>query len=755
MATQHFTVRGMHCASCATIIKKTLAKLPEVRTIDVNYATEIASIESTAPLSSESLNYTIKPFGYSLEADSSSDETSHSYDAATDDGSVELDILRSRMQFAFPLTALFFIVMIWDITSKFWNRLPAVPLPMNLFDIIAMAIATVFLFWIGRPFIVAVGRFITHRVANMDTLIGIGTLTAYIYSLTITLFPSLITAFRLPDYRYFDVTIVVIGFIVLGKYLEANAKARTNTALKSLVSLQVKAVIVERDGIETELAIENVVVGDRIIIKPGSRLPVDGRVISGESLVDESMLSGEPIPLLKQAGDMVRSGTLNQDGKLIIEATNIGEDSLLAHIIRLVQAAQGSRAPIQKLADTISGIFVPIVLVIAVVSLVAWLLIGSHFMPWAQALAFAISGFVGVLVIACPCALGLATPTAVIVGVGKGARNGILIKNAEALEKLSKIKDIIFDKTGTLTRGKPSVIGFANLSSRHDSEIVALANAIEKSSSHPLAHAITTFSIKFPTAKPQQVEKFNNYKGLGASAVIDGSEYYIGSDRFVAEKTGIVLDSSLLAQEKYAAATPIILAETGKALAYFFVDDEIKPESKIALKQFQARHIMTHLATGDRNETAEAVSRRLGIDSYRARMLPEDKHALVLSLQKSGRLVAVAGDGVNDAPALAAADVSIAMATGNDVAIDNADIILLHGDIGKISQAYVLSRQTLSTIKENLGWAFIFNVIGIPLAAGALYPFGLSLNPAFAGAAMAFSSVAVVLNSLRLKTKRI
>ncbi|MCC7432891.1 cadmium-translocating P-type ATPase, partial [Candidatus Peregrinibacteria bacterium] len=655
--------------------------------------------------------------------------------------------LKKNLKTIIPLVTISIAMMVWDILGENLKIIPSMTATVReFFHHLQPIMATYMLFSIGKPYLIGVWRFFKFRVANMDTLIGIGTFTAFIYSFIISAFEESLAPFIDVNILYYDVTIVVIGFITIGKFLEANAKAKTNQALQSLLSLQAKSAIVRINGSDQEVELEKLQIGDEVVIKPGTKIPVDGTVIEGESYIDESMITGESMPIHKTLNAKVTAGTINQDGFLLVKADAIGKDSLLAHIIDLVKSAQNSRAPIQKLADQLSAVFVPSVIIIALASLLGWLLIATYWISFDKALVMGITSFVGVLVIACPCALGLATPTAIIVGVGKGAKNGILIKNAEALEKLSKIKNIVFDKTGTLTNGKPEVVSFKNISNLSDDDIIAIASSLEKNSEHPLAHAINNFAASKKLAS-LPIKNFQSHRGKGLEAEINASKYYLGNENFIQEITKINLTEAISNQTN----TPVILSNKTAVLAYFFIGDTIKDGSKQAIKQLKEMKIKTHLATGDHQQVAESVGKELHIDDIHSRLLPEDKQILIKALQNNKNMVAVAGDGVNDAPALALADVGIAMSTGTDTAIETADITLLHGDISKITQAIHLSRSTLKTIKENLFWAFFFNIIGIPLAAGVLYPYGISLNPAFAGAAMAFSSVLVVTNSLRLK----
>jgi Cu2+-exporting ATPase/Cu+-exporting ATPase len=604
------------------------------------------------------------------------------------------------------------------------------------------------LFSIGRQFIKAIYTFAITKTANMDTLIGIGSLSAYLYSSFVFLFPQTVSRFGLPDNTYFDVVIVVIGFILFGKYLESKSKQSTGAAIEKLFKLQAKTALVERHGKEIEIAIEEVIVGDIIIVKPGSKIPVDGIVVDGSSSVDESMITGEPIPNDKTINDEVVGATFNKQGILKIKATKVGKDTLLSHIIQMVEDAQGSKAPIEKIADQVSSVFVPVVLVIAILTLLIWIIIGSQFMPLSQAIAFGLSSFVGILVIACPCALGLATPTGIIVGVGKGADNGILIKDAESLEKLHKIDTIVMDKTGTITKGKPEVTDIVSYG-LSEVEILNLTASLEKNSEHPLAEAIVN---KAKDQKLQKVSDFKIIEGKGITGKINGDTYYAGNEKLINELK-IKFDSSELKEKTIQGKTPIILTNKKEVLGLIFISDTIKDEAKEAIAALHKLKLTVVMLSGDDKNAAEYIAKQVGIDQVIAQVLPHEKADQIRILKQQNKKVAMIGDGVNDAPAIALADVGIAMSTGTDIAMESANITLLHGDLNKLVKAIKLSKMTMNIIKQNLFWAFIYNVIGIPLAAGAFYPFtGILLNPVFAGLAMAFSSVSVVSNSLRLKT---
>ena len=595
-------------------------------------------------------------------------------------------------------------------------------------------------------------RFFRYGKANMDTLIGIGTSAAYLYSVAVTVFEEALRPFINVEHTYYDVTIIVIAFITLGKYLEARSKLKTGDAIEKLLNLQAKTALVIRNGDEQEIPIGEVVHGDMLIVKPGVKIPVDGIIVEGESFVDEALVTGEPMPVLKKMGDMVVAGTINTNSTFTFKAMKIGSETLLARIIKMVGEAQGSKAPIQALADKISGVFVPIVLALSFVTLGAWLIIGTQYLGFSQALSFGLVSFVGILVIACPCALGLATPTAIIVGVGKGAREGILVKDAAMLEKLHKVTVVVFDKTGTVTRGKPELINIKNYSKQSDAEIVGILASLEKKSEHPIAHAVTEYAqTNNVTFLP--VDHFENIKGKGLKGVINGKEYVAGNAKLIADFK-LPFAAAEFEQDTKEGKTPIVLATREAVLGVVMVADAIKPEAVEAVKKLHALGIKTVMLTGDDKNTALSIAREVGIDDVVSEVLPEDKLEKIKELQRSGKIVAMAGDGVNDAPALAQADVGIAMSTGTDVAIESAGITLLHGDISKLAKAIKLSKMTMRGIKQNLFWAFIYNIVGIPIAAGVFYPlFGWMLSPIFAGLAMAFSSVSVVANSLRIKAK--
>ncbi|MEO6728568.1 MAG: heavy metal translocating P-type ATPase [Candidatus Dojkabacteria bacterium] len=767
-------VKGMHCASCSQTIEKTLKKVDGVESCEVNYGNEKAKIEFDPKKTNiKDLSKKIEPFGYSLVnsthkmPDGSEmkmedmpgmkgmDHSEHlGLNQSREDKLVELANQKTKVMFIMPITVIVFIFMIWQIINQALPSFPKFFLSDELYNPILLVFATIALFWIGKSFLKEVVTFIKYRVSTMYTLVGIGTLTAYIYSSIVVLFPKLIESLNLPMHTYFDVTIVVIGFVYLGKYLETRSKLQTGEAIEKLLNLQAKTAIVERDGKEIEIQVAAVLVGDIVIVKPGGKIPVDGIIFEGSSSIDESMITGESLPVDKSINDNVIGGTINKQGAFKFKATKVGSETLLAHIIKMVDEAQGSRAPIQKLADQISGVFVPLVLIISVITLLSWIIIGSQFMPFPQALSIAITCFVGVLVIACPCALGLATPTAIIVGTGIGAKNGILIKDAESLEKFHKVTTIVTDKTGTITKGKPEVVEIHLTSELTEDDVLKLIASLEKNSEHPLAEAIVN-KAKEKNIELLKVQDFEIIEGKGLKGKIDEKEYFAGNTKLLAE-LNLELDKSQLDEMTGKGETPVILMTTGKVLSLIGIADSLKENAKDTISELHNLGIKVVMLTGDNERTANYIAKLAGIDEVIAEVLPQDKAKKIKELQEQGGIVAMVGDGVNDAPALAQADIGIAMGTGTDVAIESAQITLLKGDFSKVTQAIKLSRFTMSAIRQNLFWAFAYNIIGIPLASGLLFPiFGILLNPAFAGLAMALSSVSVISNSLRLRLKRL
>jgi Cu+-exporting ATPase len=750
-------VSGMHCASCVARIEKTIGKQRGVQAVSVNFATEEARITLDASQTDVgTLSKAIEPMGYQLHAKehvvAEAHGEGHDHASASE---ADVSALKKKIFISMPLVVFAAVVMGWDILAKYGIVPEMSETLYEFFHHLLPIFATYMLFAVGTPYLRGLWMFFRRGVADMDTLVGLGTMTAFLYSFTLAAFEVPLAPYLDVSATYYDVTIVVIGLITLGKYFEARAKQKTGSAIKKLMGLQVKTAVVLRNGKEETLSIDQVQKGDLVLIKPGMKIPVDGIIAEGTSFLDEAMLTGEPLPVEKKEGDKVSAGTMNTTGAFSMLATGVGSETLLARIIALVAEAQGSKAPIQRLADKISSVFVPAVLVIAVLALMAWLAIGGQYLPFSQAVSFGLASFVAVLVIACPCALGLATPTAIIVGVGKGAKEGILIKDAATLEKLHKVDTVVVDKTGTITKGKPELVGIENVSKDlSDEEIVSILASLESKSEHPIAHAITEYA-KEKEIKLQSVQNFDSIKGKGLKGAVGKNEYFAGNTKLVADLK-LSLSSKMIEKETAQGKTPVILATKEEVVAVVFVADAIKPEAVQAVRDLHALGIKVIMLTGDMANTAKAIAQQVGIDDVVAEVLPDDKLNKIKELQEQGHLVAMAGDGVNDAPALAQADVGIAMGTGTDVAIETAGITLLHGDISKLVKAIRLSKITMTGIKQNLFWAFIYNIVGIPLAAGLLFPFfGWLLNPVFAGLAMAFSSVSVVGNSLRLKTKKL
>ncbi len=764
MKKDTYKIKGMHCASCAGIIEKTFKKTEGVISAEVNYGNESVKVSfDETKINPEGLSKKIEPLGYSLITEtaesmgmSADEHAAHTgIGQSKKDKLAEISDMKSKVMTAIPLVIISVFVMGWDIFAQL-KVVSEMPLVLGeFFHHLLPIMAAYTLFVVGKPYLLGVYRFLRYGRANMDTLIGIGTSVAFIYSFIVSAFEeTLLKSFPNIGVTYFDVTIIVITFIALGKYLEAKSKIKTGDAIEKLLGLQAKTALVVRDGKEVEISINEVVHGDLIIIKPGTKIPVDGILTGGDSYVDESMITGEPMPIHKELNETVSAGTINTTGSFIFKATKVGSETMLAHIIKMVEEAQGSKAPIQALADKISSIFVPVVLVISFITLGLWLLIGSGPLGFSQALSYGLMSFVAVLVIACPCALGLATPTAIIVGVGKGAREGILIKDAATLEKLHKVNVVVVDKTGTLTRGKPELVSIENFSTKTDNEIISILASLENKSEHPIAHAIVS-SASEKKIDFVPIENFEAIKGKGVKGSISGVEYYAGNIKIITD-LNLKFDKDILEKETLEGKTPVILATKNEIVGVVMVADAIKSEAVEAVKNLHKLGIKIVMLTGDNKNTANYIALQIGIDEVVAEVMPEDKLNKIKELQAQGLVVAMAGDGVNDAPALAQADVGIAMATGTDVAIESAGITLLGGDISKLVKAIRLSKITMRGIKQNLFWAFFYNIIGIPLAAGLFFPFfGWLLSPVFAGFAMAMSSVSVVSNSLRIKAKKI
>ncbi len=709
-------VTGMTCAACATRIEKILNRLPDVHAA-VNFATEKAHVEY--------------PEGTLVPADLIAAIRKAGYDAQEPTANSDVERKAERMAayrrdlhlftISAVLTLPFFAMMLYMLTGA--DHAEWFP-PMA-----QLLIATPVQFWIGSRFYICAWHALRGGGANMDVLIALGTSMAYFYSAAVVLA-------GLDGHLYFEAAVSIVTLVFLGKLLESRARARASAAIEALIKLQPQTARVERDGVLTEVPVAQLRVGDTFIVRPGDSVPVDGTVIEGRSNIDESLLTGESLPVSKDAGSKVYAATINAQGMLRCTATGIGADTALAGIIKLVEEAQGSKAPIQRLADVIAGVFVPVVIAIAVITFAGWWWFGGSF-------ADALVPAVAVLVIACPCALGLATPTAIMVGSGAGAQAGVLIKNAEALELAGHIDTLVLDKTGTLTQGKPAVTDLLVLGDTSENALLAVAAALEAGSEHPLARAVLEHAQSRDIA-PAAVKDFTAVTGKGVQAMLDGTPALLGSPRFIAEE-GIALHDAAIARLQDEGKTVIAVAHDGRAMGLIAITDPLRPTSAKAVAALQSLGIEVIMLTGDNLRTAEHIAREAGIKRFEAEMLPRDKARVIHTLQQQGRRVGMIGDGVNDAPALAAAQVSFAIGAGSDVALHAADVTLMRSDLLSAVDAVQLSRATFRKIKQNLFFAFFYNVLGIPLAAAGL------LNPVIAGAAMAMSSVSVVSNSLLLK----
>jgi len=688
-----FPIVGMHCASCAKLIERKLSKIPGVLSCAVNYGSEQATIEADEKVKDGDLTNAVADIGYKAIINAEGEKTPD--EIKEEEKGRELYRLKIKVIVSGILSSIIFIGSFPELFG------------FNINALVLLALATPVQFWAGWEFYLATWSGLRNRTASMDTLIAIGTTAAYGY--------SIFSLFGLVSGMYFDTAAVIITLILLGRFLEAKAKAHTSDAIKKLLGLQAKTARVIRDGREIDIPIEEVKLGDKIRVRPGEKIPVDGVIVEGESAIDESMVTGESIPVDKIAGSSVIGATINKSGTFVFKATKVGSDTMLSQIVKMVSEAQGSKAPIQRLADIVSSYFVPAVLMLAVLVFVIWFDFGFF--------GFAFVNTIAVLIIACPCAMGLATPTAIMVGTGKGAGKGILIKDAGSLETLHKIKTIIFDKTGTLTKGQMILVNEV------DNKHLQIAASLEKNSEHPIAQAIVN-RAKEKKIKLSEVSKFKALEGLGVEGIINGKRYFLGKSK----EGGVVLTIN------------------HRQLAIFKVSDEMKEGVKEVVAGLTSKGIDVWMITGDNEKVAHEIAKKAGIKNVLAGVLPSQKKDKV----KEFKDVAFVGDGINDAPALAASSVGIAMGTGTDVAIESAGVTLLNRDIRSVLTAFNLSRVTLNVIKQNLFWAFGYNVILIPVAAGVLYPFfGLLLNPALAAFAMAASSISVVVNSLRLKTLKI
>jgi Cu+-exporting ATPase len=725
---------GLHCAACVARVERTLTAAPGVELALVNLATRQARVRFHPQATSlEALTAAIREAGYEVEAISREQRPPPA-------PAVEVRQFRRRFLLALILSLPVWACMIPPVEA-------ALGLGHRAMTLILLAFSTPVMFYSGASFFTGAWSAARHRATNMDTLVALGTSAAYFYSAWVTFFPGTVAAAGQAPAVYYDTALMIITFILLGRWLEARTRGRASEAIRRLFALAPPSARVRRDGQEVEIPLEQVRVGDLVLVRPGEKIPVDGVVVEGSSAVNESMLTGESLPVAKEPGAEVWGATLNQRGFLVFTATRVGGQMVLSQIIRLVEEAQTSKAPIERLADRVAAVFVPVVMGLAGLTFLLWLYFGP-----APAISRAIISLVAVLIIACPCALGLATPTAVMVGSGRGAELGILLRGGEPLERAYRLTTVVFDKTGTLTRGTPQVTDLHAWEGWSADQVLALAAALEAKSEHPLAESVTHAAAVKHLILPE-VEKFQALPGRGVEAKVAGQEVLLGNLAFLAGKQ-VPTDSLTASQQEHAreGKTAIFLAVAGKPVGLIAAADTLKPGVAQAVKALQEMGLKILLLSGDNRLTVEAVARSAGIKEVLAEVLPGDKAQKVRELQEKGEVVAMVGDGINDAPALAAADVGIALGTGADVAVEAADLTLIRDDLALIPQAIRLSRQMMRIIRQNLFWAFCYNTVAIPVAAGAFYPlWGWTLNPALAAAAMAMSSVSVVTNSLRLR----
>jgi len=735
MTKRTFKVSGMHCASCASSVESMLGAMDGIDQANVNFADESVLVNyDEAAVSEEKMKEAVQQIGYDLILEQKTD-----LKAEQEKENQKLQEARNKAVYAIAFSLPVFVISMF---------LPEFPFRNWIMFALVLPVIT----WFGREFFEIAWKQAKNFKANMDTLVALGTGAAFLFSLFNTLFPEYLQSRGITPHVYYEAAAVIISLILLGRYFEARAKSRTSDSIKKLMGMQVKTAKVLRNNEEVEIPVDEVEVGDIVQVRPGEKIPVDGEIVDGYSSVDESMITGEPIPVEKQKGDKVIGATLNKTGSFQIKAEKVGSDTMLSQIINMVKEAQGSKAPVQKLADKIAGIFVPAVIIIAIVSAIIWFAVG----PSPQ-LTYSFVTLVTVLIVACPCALGLATPTAIMVGIGKGAENGILIKDASILEKVNEIDSIVVDKTGTITTGEPVVSSMKWVKGQKDEELLNMVYTVENKSEHPLAQAISDYLSNI-AHNGFSVDEFEAITGKGIEASYRDNQLLIGSHSLM-EQYEIEVPQSLhdeSADEKRTVATNVYVARNKQVELMFSIEDKVKPTSLQAIHDLQQSGVSVHMLTGDNYNVAKDIAQRAGLENFKAGVMPEDKLNYVKNLQQQGHKVAMVGDGINDSPALAQADVGIAMGKGTDVAIESAEITLVKGDLEKIKSSIELSKDTLKTIKQNLFWAFIYNIIAIPIAAGVLYPInGFMLNPMIAGGAMSFSSVSVVMNSLRLKSKKL
>jgi len=739
-------IAGMTCASCVNRIERFLKKTDGVEGASVNLATEIATVRYLPDVTGRAeLGRAIEAAGYDLKTQPDAAETAARRTlraAAEADARARANHARRLLIEGVVALAVAGAIMI----LMFW---PQTVVPMETLNWLVIVPATIVQVWAGRRFYATAWRAARHGGATMDTLVAVGTTAAWAYSVFVTLAPSIVHEAGLHPETYFDSATIILGFVLIGRWLEARAKGQAGSAIRRLIDLEATSALLVAPTGDRRVAVEDIQPGDLLRVRPGDRIPVDGIVVSGSSAVDESMLTGEPIPIAKGPSDEVFGATLNQSGTFTFRASRVGTDTALARIVALVEHAQGSKAPIQRLADRISEVFVPAVLLVAAATFAAWYVFGSE-----PRLTLALTAFIGVVVIACPCAMGLATPTAIMVGTGRGAEAGILFRGGEALEQAHRVDTVLFDKTGTLTAGRPTVTAVELIGPLPENELLDLAASLETGSEHSLGAAIVA-RARLGELGFRPVADFEAIAGQGVEGLVDGRRVIVGTARLLTDR-GIATGSGDAAAERLAGdgATLVWVAVEGTLAGLVAIGDPIRPEAATAVAGLQAAGVEVWLVTGDGPRTAHAVAARVGIapDRVVAGALPADKATKIVELQANGRVVAMVGDGINDAPALARADVGIAIGSGAAIAVDAAGVTLVGGDPRGVAAAIGLSRATMTIVRENLFWAFAYNVVLIPVAMGALLPFGIVLNPALAAGAMALSSVAVVTNSLRLRS---
>ena len=730
---ESYKVTGMTCASCAISIESYLRPIDGIIDVSVNYPNQSVELEyDNGIISIDVIQKKANEIGYDILIG----ETQATQKLFEEKEEERLATLQSKLIFS-----AIFSVPVFIMAMFFMGKIPYE-------NWIMMVLSIPVLFWSGSEFYTIAWKKLQHFSANMDTLVALSTGVAFSFSVFNTVYPQYLLSKGMMPHVYFESAVIIITLILSGRYYEEKAKSRTSSAIKGLMGLKPKQVTVIRNGEEQVISFDEIIKGELIMLKPGDKVPVDGKVKKGESFIDESMISGEPVPVEKTKGSEVFAGTINQKGALKIIATKVGSETLLSQIIRLVEQAQASKPAIQKLADKVAGIFVPIVIVIALLTFGVWYLFGPE-----PPFTYALLTLITVLIIACPCALGLATPTALMVGIGKGAEQGILIKDAQALETAFKVDTLILDKTGTITEGKPRVTDLYWADETNSDQLAGVLLAIESQSEHPIAEAIVQY-FKKENTPVIATESFESITGMGAKASMDGVVYFLGNHRLMLANEIAISDelSEKAEMLKSEAKTVVYFSKGNKVASIIAIADQVKESSIGAVQQIQQMGIEVYMLTGDNEQTAEVISNKVGIKHFKANVMPADKGNFIKELQEHGKVVAMSGDGINDSHALAQADVGIAMGSGTDIAMESAGITLMNSDLQQIAKAITLSKATMRTIRQNLFWAFIYNLIAIPVAAGVLYPtFGFLLNPMIAGAAMSMSSISVLANSLRLK----